>query len=228
MDEQIAELRERIEDHLRRYGAESSRLDRPVRQDPRDAPDRLPGPGGDRQRAAAGHAGHARHSRSGPRDHLGRRHRDDRPAGGRGPRHAPARTSTTAGRPGCTGRGRRWPWRTSSSDRSATRTDPLMARYGVAELRTIEGFMADMADAMAGYRADLETGQPPDRTLIPAGPDTPIHVRATSGWFARGRHSANRPQIARTWWWRRESGWGRADRHYRRRREPGGVTRSQR
>ena len=34
-----------------------------------------------------------------------------------------------------------------------------MARYGVAELRTIEGFMADMAEAMAGYRADLETGQ---------------------------------------------------------------------
>ena len=26
MDEQIAELRERIEDHLRRYGAETSRL----------------------------------------------------------------------------------------------------------------------------------------------------------------------------------------------------------
>ena len=41
----------------------------------------------------------------------------------------------------------------------AARTEPLMARYSVAELRTIEGFMADMAEAMADYRADLETGQ---------------------------------------------------------------------
>lgn len=38
------------------------------------------------------------------------------------------------------------------------RTEPLMDRYTGAELATIAGFMADMAEVMARYRSDLETG----------------------------------------------------------------------
>ena len=36
----------------------------------------------------------------------------------------------------------------------------VMADYTAGELRTIEGFMADMAEAMADYRADLESNAP--------------------------------------------------------------------
>lgn len=43
----------------------------------------------------------------------------------------------------------------------AARTDPIMARYGEAELRVIEGFLAAIADSTADYRVELERGGSP-------------------------------------------------------------------
>jgi DNA-binding MarR family transcriptional regulator len=48
------------------------------------------------------------------------------------------------------------------------RTDPILARYTTAELEVIEQFLAAVADATADYRADLEAG-PSHRGTVSGG-----------------------------------------------------------
>jgi DNA-binding MarR family transcriptional regulator len=157
MDEEIAELRQRIEDHLRRYGAESSRLI---------------------DRFAKIHAMH-------PTDFqalvvIVNAQRQGTPATpgtlGRVLGITSGAVTGTIDRLVAAGHVTRTP---DEHDRRQTRlhwqgpamalayeffgplakrTEPLMARYDATELRTIEGFMADMEEAMASYRADLESG----------------------------------------------------------------------
>lgn len=156
MDEQIAELRGRIEDHLRRYGAESSRLIdqfakihamhptdfqalvvivNAQRQGTPATPGTLGRILGITSGAVTGTidrlvaAGHVMRQ---PDEHDRRQTR----LHWQGPAMALAYEFFAP---------------------LAERTEPLMAHYSEAELRTIEGFMADMAKVMADYRADLET-----------------------------------------------------------------------
>lgn len=155
MEEPVAELRERIEDHLRRYGAESSRIIdlfakthalhptdfqalvailNAQRQGTPATPGVLGRVLGITSGAVTGTidrlvaAGHVTRS---PDEH-------DR-------------------------RQTRLHWQGPAMDLAfqffgplGVRTEPLMERYSEAELRIIEGFLAEMAEVMAGYRADLE------------------------------------------------------------------------
>ena len=158
MDEQIAELRERIEDHLRRYGAESSRLiDQFAKihaMHPTDFQALVAIVNAQRQGTPAT-----------PELSVGYCASPPAPSPGRSIDWWPPATSR-AGPDEQDRRQTRLHWQGPAMALAyeffgplAARTEPLMARYGVAELRTIEGFMADMAEAMADYRADLEAGQ---------------------------------------------------------------------
>jgi DNA-binding MarR family transcriptional regulator len=159
MDDQTAELRERIEDHLRRYGAESSRLiDQFAKlhaMHPTDFQALVVILNAQRQGAPAtpGTVGRVLGLTSGAvtgtidrlvaAGHVTRRPDEHDRRQTRLHWQGPARAlAYEFFRP------------------LAERTEPLMARYGADELRTIEGFMAGMAEAMADYRAELESGAP--------------------------------------------------------------------
>lgn len=160
MNEQIAELRERIEDHLRRYGAETSRLiDQFAKihaMHPTDFQALVVIVNAQRQGAPAtpGALGRVLGITSGAVTGT----IDRLVAAG----HV-TRTPDEHDR-----RQTRLHWQGPAMALAyeffgplAERTEPLMARYSEEELRTIEGFMADMAEAMAGYRAELEAGPIP-------------------------------------------------------------------